>query len=128
MPLTGELLDAAPSARYVGRERVDLKTLDEAALPYVKGRRAYLKIDTQGYEGEVLAGASELLHLCPCVELEVSFEELYAGQPLFREIWRRMEDRGFALWDLEPGLRGADSRVLQADAIFVQRSARDQER
>jgi len=127
LPLTSELLRIAPFARYVERERVDVRTLDEAALGYVKGRRTYLKVDTQGYEGEVLAGASELLHLCSCVELEVSFEEVYTGQPLFREIWRMMDDRGFALWDLEPGLRSADSRLLQADAIFVQRSALGQE-
>ena len=62
------------------------------------------------------------LHLCLCVKLEVSFEDLYAGQPLFREIWRMMEDRGFALWDLESGLRGTDSKLLQADAVFVRRS------
>jgi len=119
MPLTRELLDTAHFARYVDTERVDLRTLDDAALGYVKGRKTYLKVDTQGYEGEVLTGASELLRLCLCVELEVSFEELYAGQPLFREIWRMMEDRGFALWDLEPGLRSADGGLLQADAIFV---------
>lgn len=122
IPLTSELLDAVTSARYVERERVDLSTLDDAALRYVKGRRTYLKVDTQGYEGEVLTGATELLHLCLCVKLEVSFEDLYAGQPLFREIWRMMEDRGFALWDLESGLRGTDSKLLQADAVFVRRS------
>ena len=127
MPLTRELLDAAPSARYVQKERVDLKTLDDAALEYVRGRRTYLKVDTQGYEGEVLTGASELLRLCLCVELEVSFEELYAGQPLFREIWRMMEERGFALWDLESGLRGADNKLLQADAVFVRRSTEAKE-
>ncbi len=126
MPLTEKLLDAAPSARYVEKERVNLKTLDDAAFEYVKGKKAYLKVDTQGYEGEVLTGASKVLRFCLCVELEVSLEELYAGQPLFRGIWQMMDDRGFALWDLEPGLRSAGSRLLQADAIFVQKSARDQ--
>jgi FkbM family methyltransferase len=121
LPMNREFLGVTPSARYIDKERIEVKSLDAAALEFVKGRKTYLKIDTQGYEGEVLAGASAILRLCPCVELEVSFEELYAGQPLFREIWRMMEDRGFVLWDLEPGLRSVTDKLLQADAIFVQK-------
>lgn len=121
LPITGQFLGIAPSARCVEKEYVEVKTIDEAVLDYIQGRNTYLKIDTQGYEAEVLQGASELLRFCPCVELEVSFEELYTGQPLFREMWGMMEDRGFLLCDLEPGLRGADDTLLQADAIFVRK-------
>lgn len=121
LPVKSDFLEVAPSARPVEREHVDVKALDHAALEFVKGHKTYLKIDTQGYEGEVLAGAPEVLRLCPCVELEVSFEELYSGQLLFREIWRMMDDRGFDLWDLELGLRGMADKLLQADAIFVQK-------
>ena len=60
-----------------------------------------LKIDVQGFELQVLKGASKMLdHVIGC-ELEVSFIEIYKNQPLFAEIDQFMRSRGFFLADLE---------------------------
>lgn len=61
----------------------------------------FLKIDVQGYELEVLNGASKALNQVIGCELEVSFIEIYKNQPLFAEVDQFMRSRGFFLADLE---------------------------
>lgn len=61
----------------------------------------FLKIDVQGYELEVLNGASSALDQVVGCELEVSFIEIYKNQPLFAEVDQFMRFRGFFLADLE---------------------------
>lgn len=61
----------------------------------------FLKIDVQGYELEVLHGASTTLDKVWGCELEVSFFEIYEKQPLFAEVDQFMRSRGFFLADLE---------------------------
>ncbi len=119
--------EAAPSSTYVGSETVELSTLDllkdDALEP---ASRALLKVDTQGYESEVLAGATETLSRCPLVELELGLVELYSGQALFAELVAWMEERGLLLTDLEPGFRDEGTgKLLQVDALFLRRTAPD---
>ncbi len=50
------------------------------------GAAIYLKIDTQGYESEVLKGAERALAQIDTVELEMSLVPLYKGQLLFCDL------------------------------------------
>lgn len=51
------LTTAEPSVGYVSQETVDMKTLDAIAAPYLKEKTPFfVKIDTQGFEGQVIAG------------------------------------------------------------------------
>ena len=60
---------AEPGSSYVNSETVEVVTLDEAlADSLAPTDRPMLKVDTQGYESEVLAGASETLGQCRLVE------------------------------------------------------------
>jgi FkbM family methyltransferase len=61
----------------------------------------FLKVDVQGYELEVLKGATRALDQILGCELEVSFIELYKNQPLFAEIDQFMRKNGFFLADIE---------------------------
>ena len=58
-----------------------------------------LKIDVQGFELEVLRGAQRMLQNTVAVELEVEFQEMYEGQPLFGEISAFLAARGFRFED-----------------------------
>lgn len=96
-----------------------------------------LKIDVQGGEGAVLAGASRLLSESVILaEIECSFAERYEGQPTFDRVVALMRGHGFALLDLrrlkryryrngfgvrDPSLgRGMRSgRLAFCDAIFL---------
>jgi len=82
-------------------------------------RRLYLKIDTQGFEAEVLAGCAEVLPRIHAVEIELSLAPLYAGQQSWRWFIDFFESRGFDLWELRSAFRDPrDGRMLQMDGIF----------
>ena len=114
-------LDAAPQSAYVGVEEAPLARLDTLAAPYLASdRRPYLKVDTQGYEWQVLDGALEVLPQMAAVELELSLVELYEGQRTWLELVERMADAGLRpvglghdFWDERTG------ETLQVDGIFV---------
>ena len=82
-------------------------------------RRAFLKIDTQGYEWQVLDGACETMSQMQGVLCELSLVPLYEGQRLWMDMIQRLEREGFALWSIQPGFMDPrDGRTLQVDAVF----------
>jgi hypothetical protein len=86
--------------------------------------RLMLKIDTQGYEEEVLAGAGTVLDQACALQVELSLTPLYKGAPSLRRMLEVCETAGFALHGLVPGFHDADSgRLLQVDGLFLRSSA-----
>ena len=61
----------------------------------------FIKIDTQGYELSILKGCSSCLENVVGLEVEVEFEPLYIGQPLFSEVDNYVKENGFILVDLK---------------------------
>jgi len=110
---------AAPGSVYVGQEEAVLAKLDSVAHTYLgSARRPFLKIDTQGFEWQVLTGAERTLPSINGVLCELSLVVLYEGQHLWREMIERLEAAGFILWGLQPGFMDQRGRNLQCDAIF----------
>ena len=62
---------------------------------------AFMKLDVQGYELSILQGAGPTLDRCLGLEVEVEFNPLYEGQPLFADVDQFLRARGFALWRLD---------------------------
>lgn len=83
-----------------------------------------IKADVQGYELEVLRGATEALASADAVLLKVSFRELYEGQPLAHELIAFLGDRGFMIADVCSYSQGADGSLEQSDMLFLRRSRR----
>ena len=119
-PMLGAHLEAAPRSVYVGTEEVRVRRLDTVFDEYRRGaRRVYLKVDTQGWEREVLAGGDRVLEQIGGLQLEMSLVPLYGGQTLFADLLELVTRRGFTLMSLEPGF--ADERtgqLLQVDGVF----------
>lgn len=121
LPMLQRHLAAAPHSAYVGSMVVPLVRLD-ATLPGVvrPWKLALLKIDTQGYEDRVLAGAADLLPRLAAVQVEISLAKLYDGQARGVELISLLASAGFQLAHIIPGLRDpSDGRLLQFDGIFV---------
>lgn len=80
LPMNDTHQTAAPASAYVGHEPVEMRRLDQLAADAVRSAaRPYLKIDTQGYEREVLEGAAGILNRVVGVQLEISLVPLYDG-------------------------------------------------
>jgi FkbM family methyltransferase len=125
LPMNDAHRNAAPISKYTGVESVRIETLDAVAGPYLQSsRKPFLKIDTQGYELEVLRGAEQTLNQICGLLLEMSLVELYDGQVLWLDLMQWLKDRGFELWMVNQGFVEPNNlRTLQVDGIFLRRDA-----
>ncbi len=114
-------LEAAPESKYVAKKTVPIERLDELAPRIIPPMgRIYIKVDTQGYEMEVLKGATALLPRAAAIQLELSLIPLYFGAPTFVEMIAFVESMGYELFGIVPGFKNRQTgRLLQADAFFV---------
>lgn len=102
-----------------------MRTVDDVVRSDFAGRPPdLLKLDVQGYELEVLRGAEESLSGVGAVLAELNLLDIHAGVPLFAELVRWLDDRGFVAFDL-CGLtrRPLDQALWQTDMIFVPRES-----
>lgn len=120
-----EHVEAAPESAYIASVDVQVKRLDDVFGQFVSpGERCYLKLDVQGHEHHVLAGAAECLESVMAIQMELSMEHLYEGQQLWQDSIASMQQLGYRLMTMEPGFRDRRTGVmLQADGIFVRDSA-----
>ncbi len=120
LPMLDRHTTTAPEAGLVATETVQQHRLDAVWRDLAAEQsRLFLKIDVQGYERSVLAGARELLHHCIGVQLELSFVPLYEGSMSYREAFDEMERLGLTLMLLDQGFRDRQTgQLLQADAAF----------
>jgi FkbM family methyltransferase len=110
-------------------ETVEVRRLDSVwalVVDDIVEPRVFLKMDTQGWDLEVLAGAAGILDQVVAIQSEVSVQPLYEGQ---QTEWRRvieiLDGLGFALSGLFPVGMASDLRVIEFDCIAIrgQRSA-----
>lgn len=127
LPMLDTHSSAAIGSAYVNSEDASIFKLDTIAPPYIKeSRNTFLKIDTQGYEWQVLDGALDVLPNVCGVLCELSLIPLYEGQSLWLDIIQRLENDGFTLWALQNGFTDPrDGRSLQVDAIFFRKIGRN---
>ena len=116
--------DAAPDSRYNAKEDVEIRRLDSFDFPSnVFGDKLYLKIDTQGFEEQVLNGVGNLMPRIAAVQLELSTVTLYKGAKLHREMIDHMYSLGFELFSLERGYcEPGSGQLLQFEVFFVKKA------
>lgn len=111
--------DAAPESAFESSESVDVRPLDSMMQPEWEAPFA-LKIDTQGFELEVLKGAPAILAQTTVVSLELSLSQLYEGGANLAEVYTFMEQAGFRCISLvEVFSDFVRHEVLQVDGTFV---------
>lgn len=117
-------LKAAPESQYVGSENVPIFRLDTVAEKYVPAAsRTFLKIDTQGYESQVLAGASQLMPSLKGLQLEISLVPLYEGGMSFIDMVNSIIRMDFELCGLFNSFTDKrNGRMLQVDGVFFRKS------
>lgn len=119
LPATGLAGRFDPDMEIVGTEEVEVRPLDD-----ILGREAFssgfLKIDTQGFERQVLEGATETLKRCVGVQLELPIGHLYEGVWSYREALDYMDGLGFVLAQSIPTNTFTEDRasVIEFDCVF----------
>ena len=100
---------------------VEVLKLDDVWSSFSGSPPAFIKVDVQGYELEVLKGAEKLLYdEVLCVELEASFVPFYRGQPKLQTVFDFMFTRKFDLVKIKPqGL--FEDGILEFNVFFVRR-------
>jgi FkbM family methyltransferase len=110
--------------RESGTVAVKVTTVDSVCEESGISRIDLLKIDTQGYEVEVLRGARRILSsgAVALVYAEVCFVRYYEGQPLFQDVYALLYELGFRLVGLYES--GFLTHVYQVggNALFVHES------
>jgi FkbM family methyltransferase len=129
-------------------EPVEVRTLERFAREQHLDHIDYLKIDVEGSEYEVLAGAGAFLGAISVIKAEVCFIPFRKGQKLFSEVDLLLRGRGFDLlrYEIVPNQVGYKERTapfsfgpslgfsdphgqpLQSDAIYVNRGITDERR
>lgn len=116
--------NAAPGAREASSETVPVVRLDEWLRNNpIDLSKTYLKIDTQGFEVEVLRGCGDRLDQFAAVQAELGFIRLYEGQEDWLSIVQSMRERGFEVATMicnavDPRL----ARAVEYDVVFTRPS------
>jgi len=113
-----------PGSRFGGvretsRETVDVVTVDEFLVRHSVDNVSLLKTDTQGFDLEVLEGASESLErgLIQNVLVELNFVPLYHGQANAQQITDKLARHGLYLVDYYEKIRQRNT-LAWCSALF----------
>lgn len=118
-----ELSDAAqrsyPETAVRRREEVEVVKLDDVVASF-RGRNVFLKIDTQGFERQVLEGATKTMESLQGVQLELPVVHLYRDTWRIEEAIDYMRKAGFVIAQLRPLAYHSEDPVslLVIDCIF----------
>lgn len=102
--------------------QVEMRRLDTIFDNLVEGinePRVFLKMDTQGYDLNVLAGATGSINHVVLLQSEISVFSLYEGMKPYYDSLQEFSRLGFSLADLALVTRTRERLVLEYDALLV---------
>ncbi|AWW36329.1 MULTISPECIES: FkbM family methyltransferase [Streptomyces] len=115
--------DRYPRFATTRTEQIEIRRLDsvmDEALDGIKDPRPYLKMDTQGYDLEVFAGAGVRVADFVGLQSEVAVLRLYEGSPPMSEAVAAYEAEGFDITGMYPVTReAATGRVVEFDCVMM---------
>lgn len=85
---------AAPNSDYVRREEVIVRRLDSVDL-FQSCNRLFCKIDTQGFERQVLNGIGDMWSRMIAIQMETSHVRLYENSWTYAEVMAYFMDMGW---------------------------------
>lgn len=114
------LINAAPQAQFIGKQRIKVRKLDSIFKELnVDPSNIFIKIDTQGFEKNVLLGARETLKSIKAIQVEMSTQHLYQDEDLFYQVSEFLYDEGFRLVKIVRGFTNSTGELLEFDGVFM---------
>lgn len=110
----------------VDRPMIDVRRLDDVFAECVGGLaspRVFLKLDTQGYDTEVLRGGTGSLGQVLALQSELSVQAIYQGAPRYTEAIAELNALGFELSGLFPVTLDRKLRLIEMDCVVIRAEA-----
>lgn len=127
-PRTDQVRDFWAADEVTHQELVKIRTLDEV-LPECgvdcRRDRVYLKLDTQGFDVEVLNGGTKSLPGICALQTEASIKPIYEGMPNYLESVSALSGQGFDVSGLFPVTIDERLRLIEFDCVMVSRKIAD---
>lgn len=98
---------------------VEVRTLDSMAGAFPDLAHSYFKVDTQGFDLEVLKGGREIIRQVPALQTEVSMKRLYLEAPTMEESIAAFARLGFSVADFFLVSTDGQHRAVEFDCIMV---------
>ena len=115
---------ALPGGSPVALATVTARTLDDLSEEVVgAAEHLAVKLDAQGYEREILAGAAITLVRARVLELEMALVTTYEGAPLISELLPVLTAQGFSVISIEPGHRDRTTGQVYDVDVLMERPA-----
>jgi len=110
------------SANVEYTEMTQVKRLDDVLsdlIPDIRASNIFLKLDTQGYDLEVLKGASESMVYISGIQSEISCKAIYEGMPTHLESLEYFDSLGYEITGIFPLSHDKeDMSLLEFDCVF----------
>ena len=103
-------------------EWVKVRRLDSVIEECINGttpRRFYLKLDTQGYDLNVVEGCGRYLGHMVALQSELSVKPIYRQMTNYLTALATLSEAGFEVSGMFPVNRDADLRVIELDCVMV---------
>jgi FkbM family methyltransferase len=100
-----------------GKIPISITTLDEVFKDYQS--IGILKLDVQGFELEVLKGATACLKNTTIIVLEVNNHDGYIGAPKYYLLDEFLRNAHFTLFDIFPSTKDANGQLKEWDVIYI---------
>jgi FkbM family methyltransferase len=111
---------AFPQTFWTRKQRVSVRRMDDVLQGHSLQQGVLLKIDVQGFEDKVLAGATATLRNVQAILLETTLNALYEKQVLEPELTSLLEQNGFQhVGDFGNIRHMFTGQVMQRDALFL---------
>lgn len=116
LKISNIVIKEVPESANIGSEKIHINKLYNIIGTFLKtNNNIFLKIDVQGYELQVLEGASKILPKIKGIQIELSLVHLYEGQSLYHNMLDYFINLGFELYDILPVF--SDKKKWKASAI-----------
>jgi FkbM family methyltransferase len=105
-------------------EQVPVRRLDSVLAELdlaVRPGETYLKLDTQGFDLEVIDGAGDVLSNLAALQTELSWRPLYRGMPGYQAVLKRLDEKGFDVTGFFPVVRDRYLRIVEMDGVLINR-------
>lgn len=123
-PKSGDGTGILKAESITHNEMVQIRTLDDVlseANIDCASTRVYLKLDTQGFDLEVLKGAKKSIQNIVALQTEASILPIYENMPNYQEVLENLKGLGFEISGMFPVTYDQKLRLIEFDCIMINR-------